>query len=119
MRISNWLAIFGIAMVIIPLSIHAAEQKVTPESLPGVQVIGVDKVKKWLDGGNEIFILDARKAGDYDAGHLPEAENLTVPSDLSVDDKSIRQSIKALEKFEVLKDLDKEDKIIAYCNGYT
>ena len=119
MRICKWLAILGIAMMVLPLSNQAADKKVTPESLPGVQVIGADKVKAWLDAGDEVFILDARKVGDYEAGHLPEAENLTVPSDLRVDDEAISKSIEALEKFEALKDLDKADKIVTYCNGYT
>ncbi|CAB1064473.1 hypothetical protein D1BOALGB6SA_9269 [Olavius sp. associated proteobacterium Delta 1] len=119
MRFCKCLVILGIAMAIFPLTSQAGEKKITPESLPGVQVIGVDIVKKWLDQGEDIFILDARKSSDYESGHLPEAENCTVPSDLNVTDESINKSIKALEHYEVLKDLAKEIKLITYCNGYT
>ena len=119
MRVYKWLVILGIAMVIFPLTIQAGEKKVTPETLSGVQVIGVDKVKNWLDQGHDIFILDARKSSDYESDHLPEAENCTVPSDLNLEKEAIDKSIEALEQFEVLKDLEKETKIIAYCNGYT
>ena len=119
MRVWKWLVILGIAMVTFPLTIQAGNKNVTPESLPGVQVIGVDKVKNWLDQGDDIFILDARKSADYNTGHLPEAENCTVPSDLNVENETIKKSIKALEQYAVLKDLGKEIKIITYCNGYT
>jgi len=119
MRVWKWLVILGIAMVTFPLTIQAGNKNVTPESLPGVQVIGVDKVKNWLDQGDDIFILDARKSADYNTGHLPEAENCTVPSDLNVESEAIKKSIKALEQSAVLKDLGKETKIITYCNGYT
>jgi rhodanese-related sulfurtransferase len=119
MRVCKWLVILGIAMAIFPLTIQAGTKNVTPESLPGVQVIGVDEVKKWLDQGEDIFILDARKSADYETGHLPEAENCTVPSDLNVEAAAINQSINALKQYKVLKDLGKETKIITYCNGYT
>ena len=119
MRVCKWLAILGVAMAIFPLTIQAGKKNVTPESLPGVQVIGVDKVKKWLDQGDDIFILDARKSADYESGHLPEAENCTVPSDLTVEDAAINKSVNALKQYEALKDLSKETKIITYCNGDT
>lgn len=119
MRVYKWLVILGIGMVLFPLTIQAGDKKVTPESLPGVQVIGVDQVKIWLDQGEDIFILDARKSSDYETGHLPEAENCTVPSDLNVADETIKESVNALENYEILKDLGKEVKIITYCNGYT
>ena len=119
MRVFKWLVFLGIAVAIFPLTIQAGTKKVTPESLPGVKVIGVDKVKKWLDLGEDVFILDARKSSDYETGHLPEAENCPVPSDLNVDNEAINHSVKALEQFEVLKNLGKEAKIVTYCNGYT
>ena len=119
MRVQKWLLMIGIAIAIFPLTIQAGEKKLTPESLPGVQVIGVDIVKKWLDQGEDIFILDARKVPDFEAGHLPDAENCTVPSDLNVGADAIDESVKALAQYEVLKDLGKEVKIITYCNGDT
>ncbi len=119
MLIRKWLLTFGVALVMLPLSILAEEKKVTPESLPGVKVIDTDTVKKWLDGGEDVFILDARKAPDYEAGHLPEAERCTVPSDLNVKDAAITASVAVLEKYESLKDLEKDIKIVTYCNSYT
>ncbi len=119
MCIRKWLVMFGIALLIIPVSIHAKEKKATPESLPGVNVIEADKVKEWLDAGEDIFILDARKAPDYESGHIPGAERCTVPSDLNVEEEAIKQSVAALQEYEVLKELNKDTRIITYCNGYT
>ncbi len=109
----------GIALVVLPLSIQAEEKKETPVSLSGVTVIDTDTVKKWLDAGEDIFILDARKAPDYEAGHLPESESCTVPSDLTVEDAAIKKSVAALGKYEILSELEKDIKIVTYCNSYT
>ncbi len=55
MRVWKWLVILGIAMATFPLTIQAGNKNVTPESLPGVQVIGVDKVK------NQIILISKYK----------------------------------------------------------
>lgn len=122
MNLRKWLVTTAIVLIMLPLSIQAAEKvgkKVTPESLSGVKVIDTDTVKKWLDAGEDFFILDARKAPDYEAGHLPEAEICTVPSDLNIEDAAIKASIAVLEKDANLKDLEKDTKIVTYCNNYT
>ncbi len=119
MCIRKWLVTLVIALVMLPLSIQAEETKVTPESIPGVKVIDADTVKKWLDAGEDVFILDARKAPDYEAGHLPEAESCTVPSDLNVEYEAIKKSMAALANYESLRDLEKDMKIVTYCNNYT
>ena len=122
MNLRKWLVTTAVVLIMLPLSIQAAEKaekKVTPESLPGVKVIDSDTVKKWLDAGEDVFILDARKAPDYEAGHLPEAEICTVPSDLNVEDAAIKASIAVLEKDANLNDLEKDTKIVTYCNNYT
>ncbi len=79
MYVQKWLVMLILTLVMLPLSIQAAETKETPKSLPGVKVIDTDTVKKWLDEGEDVFVFDARKAPDYEAGHLPESENCTVP----------------------------------------
>ncbi len=119
MGIRKWLVMLVIALVMLPLSIQAGESKETPKSLQSVEIVDTDAVKKWLDEGEDVFILDARKAPDYEAGHLPESENCTVPSDLNVEDAAIKMSISALEKYDSLKDLEKDIKIVTYCNSYT
>ncbi len=119
MLLRNWLVIFGILMLIFPLSSQAAETKETPASLPGVKIVDTDTVKKWLDEGEDVFILDARKAPDYEAGHLPESENCTVPSDLNVGDEAIQKSMAALDKCESLEDLEKDVIVVTYCNNFT
>ena len=121
MYLRKCLIMLTITLLILPVAVQAAEteKKITPESLPGVKVVDAATVKKWLDEGDDLFILDARKAPDYDAGHLPGAEIATVPSDLNVSDEAVAKSVTALEKVDALQDVEKDTKIVTYCNNYT
>ncbi len=119
MNLRKLLAMLAIALLVLPASIQAAEKKVTPVSLPGVKVIDADTVKNWLDDGEDMFLLDARKAPDYEAGHLPDAVRATVPSDLNVSAAAIDESVEALKAYDDVQNLEKDTKIITYCNGST
>ncbi len=69
-------AFLGFALLLVIVSTgFAGEKKITPEKLGRVEVVGADVVKKWLDAGEDMFLLDARKTSDFEAGHLPDAEN--------------------------------------------
>ena len=108
-----------IALLALSTTGLAKESKLTPEDLDGIKIGGADQVKKWLDDGEDIFLLDARKTSDFEAGHLPDAENLKVPLDLDLSSDSIASSVAALESYEVISELEKDIIIIAYCNGDT
>ncbi|MBX9722758.1 MAG: hypothetical protein K2X81_15265, partial [Candidatus Obscuribacterales bacterium] len=41
-------------------------------------VISVDELKRALDAGEELLVLDVRRAGEYDAGHVPNAINIPL-----------------------------------------
>ncbi|NNG01399.1 MAG: rhodanese-like domain-containing protein [Desulfobacteraceae bacterium] len=111
--------LFVMATLIIPVVVPAAEKIMTPESLPGVTIVDTATVKEWLDEGDDFIILDARKASDYDVGHLPGAELATVPSDLNISDEAVAKSLSALEEADVIQDLEKDTKLVIYCNGAT
>ncbi len=111
------LAIF--IVFLIPTVCLSGESRLTPVSLPGVNIIDVDTVKKWLDDGEEMIMFDARKANDFDAGHIPSGESYPVPGDLDISDSAIDKSVVALEQYSELKELEKDMKIITYCNGAT
>lgn len=110
-----------IILIVFGLSVHAGsgEKKETPANLPGVKTTDSGSVKKWLDDGEDFYILDARKAPDYESGHIPDAELCTVPSDISIDDAAIKRTAEALQKYDFLKDMEDSDKIVVYCNGAT
>lgn len=43
------------------------------------QSITGEKVKEWLDGGEDIIIVDVRTQGEFDSGHIPGA--LLIPNE--------------------------------------
>ena len=118
MRI-GYIVLVGLLLLTLPLNTLAGESKQTPTSLPGVKVVDADTLKKWLDAGEEVFLLDARKTSDYEDGHLPDAENLKVPLDLNVSAEAIASSVAALEGYSEIKELAKDSKVVAYCNSST
>jgi rhodanese-related sulfurtransferase len=118
MKLSH--VVLGLAILLaLATTSMAKEKKLTPEGLAGVEVVGADAIKKWLDEGSDMFLVDARKTSDFEAGHLPDAENLKVPLDLDISDASIQKAVAALEGYEELKDLPKDILIVTYCNGDT
>ena len=105
------------ALFFLPCFAGANEKNPTPETLVGVTVVSVDTVKQWLDRGDDVLILDARKSGDFEEGHLPEALHTPVPTDLNIEADTIARSVTALEGIEEIKTAGKETKLVAYCNG--
>lgn len=41
-------------------------------------VISVDELKRALDAGENLLVLDVRRPGEYDAGHVPNAINIPL-----------------------------------------
>ena len=108
-----------VSMVMLLLAVPPLAAKETPKSLKGVSVVSVDKVKEWLDDGEEIFILDARKREQYEEAHLPEAVRCPVNTELGLGDSVIKKAVKFLEKCEGLSDFPKNGIIVTYCNAHT
>ena len=115
----RWTLVLGVLLAILPISSYAAESKETPTSLKGVTIVSAETVKKWLDKGEDVLIIDARGESDYAENHLPDAENCSVPGDFDVSDAVIQKSVDMLGKCEALKSLKKDAKIVAYCNSFT
>lgn len=110
----------GFALLLVLVSTgFAKEKKLTPDGLGGIEIVGADAVKKWLDAGEDMFLLDARKTSDFEAGHLPDAENLKVPLALDISEATIEGAVAALQEYEELADLPKDFLIVTYCNGDT
>jgi rhodanese-related sulfurtransferase len=109
-----WLCI---AMVLIFGSgtIYAQAKKETPVSLDAVSVVTAKSVKKWIDSGVDVVLLDTRKVSDFEEGHLPEADNCPVPGDLDLGPEVIKKSAEALKECKPLKKLKKDATIVAYC----
>ena len=115
MRLWHFVFILA-ALLVMPVS-GLAEEGETPPTIPGVKNVNADQVKSWLDEGEEVFLLDVRKTSDFEAGHLPDAENLKVPLDLNISDEAIAKSVTALAAYEEIKELAKNTIIVTYCNS--
>ncbi len=63
------------------LKIMSRDKKDMAESMPGVKKITGEELKKWLDEGKKIVVLDNRVPTDYEKEHIPGAARL-APDDL-------------------------------------
>ena len=52
------------------------QKKEMPATLAGVKNITTDELKKWLDEGKAVVILDNRTAKEYEAEHIPGAKRV-------------------------------------------
>jgi len=107
------------SMIVLALFVsHAYAEGETPVSIKGATTVDADAVKGWLDNGDELVILDPRKNSDYnDKGHIPTAINCPVNTDAELTEKVVGEAATHLEDCEDLKDVDKGEKIVAYCNS--
>ncbi len=112
----KWIGILIIGLMVLPVSLIAEP---IPSHIPGVKLIKIDLVKKWLDEGIEFTLLDARKPSQYQSGHLPEAYSCPVNLDRSLSEDAIQLSIQYLKKCSFLNDIKQHDKIVVYCNAPT
>ena len=111
--------VFFIAVAALVLLGTPLAAKDTPKSLPGVTIVSVDSVKAWMDDGKEMFLLDARKAEEFEESHLPDAVRCPVNTDIGLGESVIKKAVTFLERCEDLKDVPKDGLIITYCNAYT
>ena len=112
----KWLKIFVVLLALAPFSINGADKE-TPLSLPGVNVVDTDTVKKWMDNGDSFFLLDARKPEDFQESRIPGATHCTVNIERTLEEAIIKDAVKWLEKCQPLKGMKKDHKIVTYCNG--
>lgn len=75
----------------------AAQKKEMPAEMPGVKKITADELKKWLDEGKKIVILDNRPAKEYETEHITSAKRVGV-------DELLKNGIREAEAAGVKKD---------------
>ncbi|BAI62811.1 conserved hypothetical protein [Methanocella paludicola SANAE] len=69
-------------------------------SPPDWNVVRVGELKKALDAGQKIFLLDVREPAEYQAGHIEGAVNVSV--------KELPKRVAELPQ-------DRDVKMVAYC----
>jgi rhodanese-related sulfurtransferase len=69
-------------------------------SPPDWNVVNVKDLKKELDSGQKVFLLDVREPAEYEAGHIEGAVNVSV--------KELPRRVKELPQ-------DRGIRMVAYC----
>ena len=110
------LLVFVLIMSLFSFGLHA--QKI-PSKLEGVTEVSTTQVKKWLDGGKDVFLLDTRNKSEFAAGHLPDAGNCPISGHQKYTKKEINQAEKALKRCRAISSLSKNSVIVTYCNSRT
>lgn len=85
------------------LKADAHEKKDMPPAISGVKEIKGDELKKWVDEGKKLVIMDNRGKADYDKEHIKDA--VLFPVDDLIKDQNLAS------RFQ------KTDVLVAYCNG--
>ncbi len=75
----------------------ASQKKEMPAEMAGVKKISADELKKWLDEGKAIVVLDNRPAKEYETEHITGAKRVGV-------DELLKNGIKEAEAAGVKKD---------------
>lgn len=75
----------------------AAQKKEMPAEMAGVKKITAEELKKWLDGGKVVVVLDNRPAKEYETEHITGARRVGV-------DELLKNGPKEAEAAGVKKD---------------
>lgn len=75
----------------------AAQKKEMPAEMAGVKKITADELKKWLDEGKVVVVLDNRPAKEYETEHITGARRVGV-------DELLKNGPKEAEAAGVKKD---------------
>ncbi len=97
-----------IAAVHLGVSILVAATFVTPglaeaDHLASVTVIDAEQLKRWIDAGKPMTLVDSRVAAEYKTGHIPTAVNILAA---------------AMERERARLPGNKSVVLVFYCNGW-
>ena len=94
--------IFGFALLVI-LIVLVAPARSAADHVGAVTVIDAEQLKRWLDGGKPMMLVDSRVAAEYKTGHIPTAVNILAAS---------------MERERSRLPRDKKAVLVFYCNGW-
>ena len=84
-------------------AITLAPASVKAEHAIGVSLVDAEQLKRWIDGGKQMTLVDSRVAAEYKAGHIPTAVNIVAT---------------AMEKERGRLPGNKTSMLVFYCNGW-
>ena len=111
--ILNWkiipvLGVLGVLLFGVPLSALAQAQI-------GYTVITVSEMKKMLDSGTEILVVDTLSHSAYTKEHIPRAKNFEFPNETMDRWNKSKTGGKTQDEFMAFLGEDKDKPIIFYC----
>lgn len=94
------------------LSIEKSAMKLaTATEKGGYSLVGTEELKKMIDDGDKLVIIDTMPADSFKGGHIPGAVNAELP-------KEGEATPEQLEAFKALLPSDKDATVVVYC-GFT
>jgi len=84
-------------------TITLAPTLVQADHVAGVSLVDAEQLKRWIDGGKSMTLVDSRVAAEYKAGHIPTAMNIVAT---------------AMEKERSRLPGSKKAILVFYCNGW-
>ena len=88
---------------VILAAIATAATPARADHVSGVSLVDAEQLKRWIDGGKPMMLVDSRVAGEYKAGHIPTAVNIVAT---------------AMEKDRGKLPGNKKAVLVFYCNGW-
>src|SRR5262245_4158938 len=76
---------------------------VSAEHASGVSLVDAEQLKRWIDGGKQMTLVDSRVPAEYKAGHIPTAINILSTT---------------MEKERGKLPGNKKSMLVFYCNGW-
>jgi rhodanese-related sulfurtransferase len=96
-------ALAGVLMLALALPAHAEG---VPDTIDGTTKVGTEKVISLANAKSDLVIIDARKPGDYEEGHIPGAVSVPAGGEYKVTADDLAKHIPA-----------KATPVLFYCNG--
>ena len=92
-----------LGLLIVLTALVAGPVAARADHVTSVAVIDAAELKRWIDGGKRVTLIDSRVAAEYKAGHIPTAVNIVAGE---------------MERYRGRLPSDKSAILVFYCNGW-
>jgi rhodanese-related sulfurtransferase len=94
---------FRLAPLIVLAALVAGPVAARADHVTSVAVIDAAELKRWIDGGKRVTLIDSRVAAEFKAGHIPTAVNIVAAE---------------MERHRGRLPSDRGATLVFYCNGW-
>ncbi len=112
------LACFAIFSVALIDTVGAGEEKAeVPGDLPGIETIDGRSILFFIEN-DEAFLVDSRKAADFNVATIPTSVNCPITSGRALDDEAeVEGAVADLFACQTVFDAPREGNVVVFCNG--